>query len=166
MVLEKRMIGWSKIKQGGDWLIKEQAGTWLADQTSRSRREHPGSESTQRNWNHNHRKRWRCCRLIGWQGAVLAVDWLTWWGQGFLRGLTSDGGGPQGGRGLGQTLVEDRVCVIGQVDRRHRAPAWGTERASHTRGHTRSLPVVSRLNPSPRCIHTPSWCTHTHTHTP
>ena len=78
---------------------------------------------------------------------MLPADWLTW---GLLRdGLTSVGGGPEGGGGLGQTLVEDRVCVIGQVDHRHRAPAWGTERAPHTRGHTGTLPVVSRLNPSP-----------------
>ena len=62
-----------------------------------------------------------------------AVDWLTW---GLLRdGLTSVGGGPEGGGGLGQTLVEDRVRVIGQVDRRHRAPAW-EPRERRTQGVT------------------------------
>ena len=66
----------------------------------------------------------RCRQLI----------WLTW---GLLRdGLTSVGGGPEGGGALGQTLGEDRVRVIGQVDGRHRAPAWGNrESAAHTGSH-------------------------------
>jgi len=58
--LEKEMIGGSKMKQEGDWLIKQSSGIvigrsrsrrerdWLG-QTSRSGREHPGSESMQQN---------------------------------------------------------------------------------------------------------------------
>lgn len=37
--------------------------------------------------------------------------------------LTSAGGVPQGGRGLGQSLVYDRIRVFGQVDRGEGASA-------------------------------------------
>ena len=81
----------------------------------------------------------RCRQLI----------WLTW---GLLRdGLTSVGGGPEGGGALGQTLGEDRVRVIGQVDGRHRAPAWGNrESAAHTGSHRdTSCSVTAKPFPLP-----------------
>lgn len=83
-------------------------------------------------------------------------------GKGGLTCLTSVGGVPEGGGGLGESLVYNRVHVFGQVDRRHRASACEAKRVVHrdggshcfTQGRETSRMCHGDLNPPHPRIHT------------
>lgn len=85
-------------------------------------------QAQERDWNQKGEELKKKKRGQWWTGSeeLAVAEWWTQlnWGGGHSRCcLTSAGGVPERGGGLGQSLVYNRVHVFGQVDRWHRASA-------------------------------------------